>query len=189
LPLYFLDVGKKSLYSIGFTGLPDGKHQFNYKIDETLFEEFDYTEIKKAKLSVNLELEKKPNLMIADFSVSGKINIMCDVCTDYFDINLRGFGQLIYKFSDEDLDDENVVTVYPNETEIDVAQPIYEFTLLLIPTKRVHSKGKCNQEMIKDIDKYLMVEIEPNLNHPDKENKNECDADPRWDALKKLKKK
>jgi uncharacterized protein len=179
-------VARKSEYNIGFTGLTDGKHQFTFEIENKFFEQLGYTEFKKAKLHVQLELEKKPNMMIADFAIDGVVNLMCDRCTDYFDFPLSGTGNLIYKFSENDLDDENVVTIYPNETDIDVAQPIYEFTLLMLPARRVHPEGKCNQEMLKDIDNYLMVE------QTAKEEQNEVnndEVDPRWAALDKLKNK
>ena len=187
MPLYFQSVARKSEYNIGFTGLTDGKHQFTFEIDNKFFEQLGYTEFEKAKLNVDLVLEKKPNMLIADFAIEGMVNLMCDRCTDYFDMPLKGTGNLIYKFSENDLDDENVVTIYPNETDINVAQPIYEFTLLMLPARRVHPEGKCNQEMLNDIDNYLMVE-QTNA-EKNEEIKNKTEVDPRWAALDKLKNK
>ena len=78
--------------------------------------------------------------------------------------------------------------VYPNETEINVVHPIYEFTILLLPARRVHPEGKCNQETLQDIDKYLMVEEKPTKKEKISEpKKNEDEVDPRWAALQKLK--
>ena len=132
-------MGKKSEYLIGFTGLTDGRHEFAFEIGKTFFEQLEYSEINDAKLTVQLVLEKKPTLMQADFDIEGKVNVMCDRCTDYFDLPIKGKSTLIYKFGEEDMDDENVVTVYPNETEINVVHrfmslqfyfyPLAEFTL------------------------------------------------------------
>lgn len=181
-------MGKKSEYLIGFTGLTDGRHEFAFEIGKTFFEQLEYSEINDAKLTVQLVLEKKPTLMQADFEIEGKVNVMCDRCTDYFDLPIKGTSTLIYKFGEEDLDDENVVTVYPNETEINVVHPIYEFTILLLPARRVHPEGKCNQETLQDIDKYLMVEEKPTKKEKISEpKKNEDEVDPRWAALQKLK--
>lgn len=179
-------MGKKSEYQIGFTGLTDGQHRFTFEIEKPFFEQLEYSEINDASLIVQMALEKKPTIMTAEFEIEGKVNVMCDRCTDYFDIQIKGKSTLIYKFGDEDMDDENVVTVYPNETEINVVHPIYEFTVLLLPARRVHPDGKCNQAMLQDIDKYLMVEDSTNDKISEKDQINE-DVDPRWAALQKLK--
>lgn len=180
-------MAKKSEYKIGFTGLTDGKHEFTFEIGKTFFEQLEYSEIKDADLNVKLVLEKKPTMMVADFDIKGKVNVMCDRCTDYFDMPVSGSSSLIYKFGQEDLDDENVVVVFPNETEIDVTHPIYEFTCLAIPFRRVHPEGKCNQEMLQNIDKYLMVEEKPSKAKKTSGVKPEDEIDPRWAALKQLK--
>ena len=125
--------------------------------------------------------------MTADFEIAGKVKVMCDVCTDDFYLPVKGTGQLVYKFGDEDMDDESVVTVYPHESEINVSQPIYEFTILLLPAKRIHPKGKCNAEMLENIDRYIMVEKPKKEPKKSEKPGNKDDIDPRWAALKKLK--
>jgi hypothetical protein len=92
---------------------------------------------------------------------------MCDRCTDYFDLPISGrinFDLQIRR--SEDMDDENVMTVYPGETDINiVAQPIYEAIVQFYFCRlaEVHPEGMCNQEMLQDIDKYLMVEEKPTV--------------------------
>lgn len=186
MPLSFLYVGKKSEYQIGFTGLSDGLHEYTFTIGKAFFEQFDYTEIENANMRVRMVLEKKPTMLVVSFEISGEVNVMCDRCTDYFDLPVSGESGLIYKFGDQDLDDENVITVYPGETDIHVAQPIYEAIILLLPVRKVHPEGMCNQEMLNDIDKYLMVE-ESSVDNTTSEIKTEEETDPRWAALKKLK--
>ena len=181
-------MAKKSEYQIGFTSLADGKHEFTFEIEGKFFEQLEYSEIKDAQLHVKMVLEKKQTMMLAEFEIAGQIKIMCDRCTDDFDLPVKGTSNLIYKFGEEDLDDENVVVVYPNETEIDITHPIYEFTCLLIPARRVHPDGKCNTEMLKSIDQYLMVEESKATKKGKKEEpKSEEEIDPRWAALKQLK--
>lgn len=180
-------MGKKSEYVLGFTSLPDGKHLYSFEIGKSFFEQLDSSEIKDAKLKVKLTLQKKPTMLMANFEIAGKVKVMCDLCTDDFDQPIKGTGDLIYKFGEEDLDDENVITIYPHETEIDVAQPIYEFTYLLLPVRRIHPKGKCNQEMLNDIDQYLMVKKSTKKSKEEIPEKKDEEMDPRWAALKKLK--
>lgn len=180
-------MAKKSEYLIGFTGLTDGRHEFTFEIRKSFFEQLEYSEINDAELNVRMVLEKKPTIMTASFEIEGKVNVMCDRCTDNFDMTISGKSDLIYKFGDEDMDDENVVTVYSNETEINITKPIYEFTVLLLPARRVHPDGKCNQEMLQNIDKYLMVEEKTTRSAISEPEENNEEADPRWAALQKLK--
>jgi uncharacterized metal-binding protein YceD (DUF177 family) len=75
------------------------------------------------------------------------------------------------------MDDETIIVIHPDTYEVDVAQPIYEFITVSLPQRIVHEEGKCNQEMIDSLNKYLSSKKE--------EPKND-DIDPRWSALKNL---
>lgn len=175
----------KSEFIIGFSGLKEGIHEFHFKIGNEFFEQLDYSEIREGNLNVFLKLEKKTTMMVANFSIEGDVVMMCDRCSDDFRLPVNGRDELIYKFSDLDEDDERIVCIGSAEVEIDVTQPIYEFTTLLLPHKRLHPEGECNEEMLSAMDEYLMIES----NETPEENPNveEENIDPRWAALKKLK--
>jgi len=184
-------VGKKSEYEIGFTSLLDGKHEYRYEIEDTFFEQFDYSDIEGAKLNLVVVLDKSPNMITVDFKTEGTIKVMCDRCTDSFDLSVEGEDDIIYKFSDEEIDDEKILSIASNETSIDLSTPIYEFTTLLLPSRRLHPVGECNEEMLKEIDNYLMVETDDvdtaNNQNSDESQESEEEIDPRWAKLKKLK--
>jgi uncharacterized metal-binding protein YceD (DUF177 family) len=176
-------------YIIKFTSLKDGYHDFNYNIGNKFFEHIEYSEIKEAELVVNLSLEKKSTMMILNFEIHGKAKVMCDRCTDDFFIQLESSDELIYRFGSEEMGDEKVIIVYPNETEIDITHPIYEFISLALPIKRLHeNENDCNQDMLRDINNYLLTEelFEPEVGEHNEENET---IDPRWSALNKLKNK
>lgn len=186
-------VGKKSEYAIAFSGLKDGKHDFHFKIDDTFFEQFETTEIEGADLELDMVLEKKTTMLLVDFKVNGKLKVMCDRCTDSLWYPVDGEDDLIYKHTEHELDDEKIKTLAPHETEIDITQPVYEFVSLLLPYKRVHPEGECNEEMLNEINNYLMVEedsaIEEQESTAEEQDETEETVDPRWAALNKLKKK
>lgn len=175
-------------YKIIFTSLKDGFHNFNYTIGKEFFEHIEYSEVKNAELLVNLSLEKKSTMMILNFEISGRTEVMCDRCTDNFFIDVKTDDELIYRFGDEDLGDEKVIVVYSNEIEIDIKHPIYEFIILALPTRRLHkTKEDCNQDMLKEINNYLLIE-EDNSEKAEENSENK-EIDPRWSALNKLKNK
>jgi len=181
-------VGKKSEYVIGFSSLSDGRHDYHYKIGDTFFEQFDYTDIEGADLVLDVVLDKKPTMIVVDFNVSGHLKVMCDRCTDSFNFPIKGKESVIYKFSDEYLDDEKIITILPHEVEIDITVPVYEFSSLLLPSRRIHPKGECNQEMLNEIDNYLMVKAKK-VEEEEEIEQDENEIDPRWSKLKDLKKK
>jgi len=180
----------KSEYVIGFSSLKDGRHDYHYKIDNTFFEQFEYTDIQGADLVLDVVLDKKPNMIILEFKVVGYLTVMCDRCTDSFNYPIKGEESVIYKFTDEDLDDEKIIAILPHEVEIDITIPVYEFATLLLPQRRIHPKGECNEEMLNEIDNYLMVEGAAGTEEEDdKPIEDENEIDPRWSKLKDLKNK
>ncbi len=175
-------------YIIRFSSLKDGVHEFDFTIGKEFFEHIDYSEVKNAELEVNLFLEKKSTMMILNFGITGQVEVMCDRCTDDFNIAIETYDELIYRFGNEDLGDEKVIVIYPSEFEIDIKHPIYEFISLAIPSRRIHEeKSDCNKDMLKDISNYLLVNDESSETIDSSEESTEID--PRWSALNKLKNK
>ena len=147
----------KNAYFIAFSSLKEGKHLFNYEIENSFFEQFDFSEIEKGSLKVELELEKKSTLMNAKFQINGMVEVMCDRCTDNYNQDVNATNKLVYKFSNEEMDDENIIVVFPNEFQIDVSHSIYEFIITALPSKKLHPNQACNEEMLKIMDKYLLI--------------------------------
>jgi len=180
----------KSEYVIGFSSLKDGRHDYHYKIENSFFEQFEYTDIEGADLELDVVLDKNPNMIIVEFTVVGYLRVMCDRCTDSFNYPVKGNESVIYKFTDEDLDDEKVIAILPHEIEIDITIPVYEFATLLLAQRRIHPKGECNEEMLNEIDNYLMVEGLTEVGEEDESSiEDENEIDPRWSKLKDLKNK
>lgn len=178
----------KSEYVIRFSGLKEGNHQFNFEIGKTFFEQLDYSEVQNGRLTVNVDFEKKATMLIVNFDIDGQVELMCDKCTDDFNLPIAGQEELIYKFGEGESNDEKILIIPEHEIEIDLSHPIYELTSIVIPSKRVHPEGECNQEMLEAMDNYLMVEEDEIEISEDSIEDEETSVDPRWAALKKLKK-
>jgi uncharacterized metal-binding protein YceD (DUF177 family) len=168
---------RKSDYTIPFAGLKLGHHLFDFEIDDTFFEELDYSLIQKGDIHVSIDLEKKETMLILLFSLKGSVESECNLCTDPVDFEIDNTFQLIYKFGLEEMDDEAIIVIHPDSYQIDVTQPIYEFITVSLPPRIVHEEGECNQEMIESLNKYLSSK---------KEEPKDDDIDPRWSALKNL---
>ena len=167
-------------FLIPFAGLKEGKHQFEYQIGDSFFEQFQFDEYEKVNVKVNVELEKKNTIMELCFAHKGTVNVPCDMTGENFDLDIKGKFDLVVKFGDEFNNENEELLILPHgEFQIDVSQYIYESIILSVPFKRVHpgvKDGTLNTEAFETLDKLA----------PKKENKENEDIDPRWENLKKL---
>ena len=169
-------------YRIPFTGLKLGKHTFDLAVSEAFFQEFEYSLVKNANLKVELELDKQETMLILLFHITGEIFHTCDVCLSEFPSSVEINERQIVKFGGEDVegDTEEIIVLNKNEHEIDVSTLIYEYVNLAVPyISRCEDAGNtqwCDKEMIEKLKKLSTKEEEENDS-----------ADPRWDALKKIK--
>lgn len=170
-------------FSLPFTGLKLGTHQFDYELDDHFFNAFEYSLIKSGNLKVDLELEKQETMLLLKFKVIGIVNLDCDKCLSEFSLPVNLYERQIVKFAEDELesDDEEIISLSRKDTEIDISGPLYEMINVAVPyIKNCEQAGKdCDQEMI---DRLNQLSIEKQA------EENEQTSDPRWEALNKLKK-
>jgi len=170
-------------YSIPFTGLKLGKHQFDFEIADEFFNQFEYSLVKKGRLNCHVELEKQETMLILNFDISGTIDLSCDRCLAEYPQPVTITEQQIAKFSDEEIiDTEEIITLTKNDHEINIAGLVYEYINVTVPFITVcDDEGNtkyCDTDMLDRINK---------LSAGNEEQNNDDAADPRWDALKKFK--
>ena len=169
-------------FIIPFVGLKLGKHNFEYKIEKSFFEYFEYEEFNDVNVDVNLELDKKATLLELNFKIKGAVNVNCDLTNEPYNQNIENEFDLVVKFGDEYNDEDTDILIVPHGTyEINVQQYIYELIVLAVPIKRIHpgvEDGTLDSDILKKLE-----ELSPKL----KEEKDiEEEIDPRWNTLKKL---
>ncbi|WP_299202339.1 YceD family protein [Brumimicrobium sp.] len=167
-------------FIIPFEGLKNGKHSFKFHITAAFFEELAYSIIQGGDVKVDFELNKKETMMIGEIEMSGTIQKPCDRCTDLMDIPVDITHQIIYKFGEEESEDENLIVLPPSAFTIDVASDLYELLTVALPSRTVHKEDECNEEMLDLIDQYV------DSSENEEEDSDEEDIDPRWNALKNL---
>lgn len=169
-------------FNIPFVGLKQGKHLFEYEIDNTFFEAFDFNEFNSSKLQVKLVFDKKPTFFELHFNVVGFVNVDCDISLEPYEQEVKGTMPLVIKFGTEFNDDNEEMLIIPHEYfEINVSQFIYELIILSVPIKKVHPdvlNGTMNSEAL---NKLKELEVKENNS-----SKNKDSIDPRWDKLKSL---
>lgn len=169
-------------YIIPFVGLKVGEHHFDYHIDNTFFNDFEYDEFNSVDVNIDLRFEKKTTLMELFFMANGHVNINCDLTNEPYDQVINDTFKLVVKFGNEYNDDNEDILIIPHgEYELNVAQYIYELIVLAVPVKRVHpgvEDGTLKSEILSKLE-----ELSPNV---DNKTKTSEGIDPRWNNLKKL---
>ena len=166
-------------FQINFVQLQNGSHDFEFEITKDLFDHYEDSLIEKGKGEAFLTLEKSERMMQLHFSGTIAVELICDISLEPFDYVVSLDRDIIVKFGEEAAELSDDVIVIPNEAhQINVADFIYEFISLGIPMKKGHPKLEgVGRSELADSDK---------TEEPDETG--EPEIDPRWEALKKLKK-
>jgi uncharacterized metal-binding protein YceD (DUF177 family) len=166
------------LFTIPISGIKAGHHTFEFEIDKSFFDLFEDSEIKEGELIAVTEVLKSSSHLDLDIKISGKVRICCDRCVEIFDQPVESDNRLLVKFGNiSDNSDPEIITIPPDDNELDLKQYFYEFIHLSLPIRRIHpddAKGisTCDPVMLQKLKEHLVEK--------------EKGEDPRWDELKKL---
>jgi uncharacterized metal-binding protein YceD (DUF177 family) len=165
-------------FLIPFVGLKVGEHNFEYQINNTFFQEFDYDQFDDIDVKAEVILNKKQSMLEFTFKHSGVVNLPCDLTGELFDLPIKGEMLMIVTFGEVYNDDNEELLVLPHgEYQINIAQYIYESIVLSIPVKRINPAVE--QEDISVYENHIILE------EPD-QSEEEIEIDPRWEKLKEL---
>jgi len=168
-------------YTISFSGLKDGVHLFDFEINDKFFEAFENSRFQQSDLQLKVEMDKQETMIQIHFSIVGNMMIECDRCLELYTQDVLVDELLIVKFGAETYEEaENILVLEESAHEIKLAQYIYEFISLSLPMRLIHPEDEngepgCHPEFLENYNEQEDVEEENPM-------------DPRWEALKKLKK-
>ena len=164
-------------YILPIARLSIGYHDFEFEIDDKFFDNFEFSEVKKGNVKVNLNVEKHERESILTFNFGGSVFIPCDRCNDEFEQPIENEVVIYLKYGHEYEEESDDVIVIPSEEgEFDISSLIYEYIILSLPIHRVHEDvSECNQEIINYLENAANQVVEND------------DIDPRWKCLEDLK--
>lgn len=168
-------------YTIRFSGLGNGKHRFDFQVDDEFFEKLEYAVVERGDVAVVVELEKTPTLLTLWFEYDGRVEVTCDRCTANWMRPVQGRQRLLIRISDaeEESESEELIYLPRNEYEFNVAQHIYEYIALSVPLRVIPCEDAddysiCDQQVLRLLETM----------HPAGEEQPPTDS--RWDKLKDL---
>lgn len=164
-------------YVIPFAGLSAGVHEFEFEVNKKFFDFFNNPDCENGTFLVTVKLTKQSSMLILEFGLKGHVNVLCDRCGEDFSLPVEATNQLVVKIGGTSYEEEDVVVLSSSDSELDIAQYIYEFIILDIPSRKVHPADEngnttCNPATLEKLNKISV-----------KENKQ---TDERWDQLKKF---
>lgn len=166
---------------ISLTGLKEGSHVYSFRIGSDFFALYEGSEITGGEIVVEVNLVKRSSHLELLFSLSGKVQLLCDRCLELFLYDLKGENRIYAKFGDhyEEVDDEIIIIPY-GEGLFSLDQLVYEFAHLALPIRRYHPDGK---DIKSGCDPKMLARI---TGEADK--KSSFEPDPRWQGLEGIKK-
>ena len=136
-------------YIVPFKGLKIGVHQFDFEVDDALFQAFEGSEVKHGTAKVSIELTMEASMLTLDVEIRGEVTVECDRCLDDCILPIEFDDQIHVKFSEEEIEfDGEVLWLNPSEGEIELGRYIYDSIVLSLPHSRVHAEGDCTPDML-----------------------------------------
>lgn len=167
-------VDKLKEYKVAFRGLGEGRHTFNYTLDESFFDCFEATKGTAGNINVTVVIVKSSLLMEVKIDIQGTVIAVCDRCLGKVEVPIQGEMNLYVKQNVREVgNDDDYVVLAPDDDYLDLSSYIYETYMLHYPLRIVHEEGKCDPEMKKVLERYVTDE-------------GHRPVDPRWDELRKL---
>ena len=159
-----LDKMKKedNIFTIPLAGLPFGHTDYQYVINDSFFEDRDYSEVKKGVVNLHLGVEKMETMFVLTLNFEGKVVLQCDRCGDDYEQGIKDSAEIYLKYgAGKDDEDEDVIIITKNDNEFDLSDLIYEYIILSLPIHRTHDdESLCNQEVLAKLHNFSQVEAE-----------------------------
>jgi len=169
-------------FTISLSGSKEGTSEYSFELHKSFFQHFNDDEIIDSDIDVKMILRKSINVYEMEFSLSGDATVACDRCLEPMIQPISYETKLIVKHGVkyEEIDDL-VVTIGPNDDQINIASFVFEYAKLALPMQRTHAEGDCDTAMLEQMERYER--------QAEDDEDDEKTTDSRWDALAGLKDK
>lgn len=149
-------MGVSNLYSLPYLGMKDGLHKYHYKAGNDFFLTFEHSPITQGDFDITLEVDKRGHLSEFIFYIEGRVEAICDRCLADIRLPVQGKYILHGKISNEDTDDDEIISIKPEQSHIDLSQYIYEMICLSLPLTNVYD---CESEQPRVCDDAILNKL------------------------------
>lgn len=180
-------------YNVDIFNLKEGKHAFDFQAGREFFEFFENELVSQGELNVTATLTRGSSVLSFDISTKGHVVLTCDRSLREFNYPLDLTHKLMFRYGDEELElDDDLFQITKSTQRVNLAKSIFENLLVSLPMKKVHpdlleEDDEDNEEAFDLV--YTTGEFEDEEEDTEENSTDDEPADPRWEALKKLKNK
>jgi uncharacterized protein len=185
-----LGVRELHKYDIGIAKLSNKKHEYEFDLNSSFFGLFDQSIINGGDLKAFVTLDKSELLISVDFNIKGNLNLTCDRTLEVFTYPVDIQETLLVRFGAEELElADNVIQITPDTNTLNVAQHIFDYLVLAVPMKKLHPRCLAEDQQRETEEDAEVMHIFSTGDDRGEGNDGDDDgtADPRWDALRKIK--
>lgn len=130
-------------YKILLSRLPPGESQWEWEIDNRLFELIGANyDISQLKAQVQVIARKEMRYLRLMISIQGEVEVTCDRGLELIRLPIQASHQQVHSWDELYLpqaDEEEFYVVSPKQDEIDLTQALYDYVCLAIPKRRVRA--------------------------------------------------
>lgn len=161
-------------FSLPISGMDDGVHLYHFKVGEKFFKGFEQSPIGQSQIQVDVEVDKRPDMLVFWFDIQGTMTESCDRCLAAIQLPIQGRHRLIGKLGSGE-EEADVFYLSPELTSLNIAKFIYEYCALSVPLKKTYD---CQSDENPPCDDSVLNTQEGDF---DDDSNN-----PIWDQLKDL---
>lgn len=178
---------RPSTYDLPLDALKVGEHDFAYALDDAFFAAYESDLVQGGRFDVKLVVTRVANQFTLDLHVAGEAHVSCDRCLASFELPLDLRDEVIVKFANGAVREEENVIFLPFGTErLDVAKVMFDAIGLALPMKITHDGAglPCDPSVLN----YLArAGAEPDdETTPDDRDAVDIPEDSPWSALRDL---
>lgn len=184
-------VKELSKYNIDIYGLEDKQYDYDMESGDAFFEEMEQDLIEHGHFKTHVVLNKSATMIQLRFHTTGSVTLTCDRSLETFEEPIDSDERIILKFGDhnEELTEE-IEIISRNTNRINVARYIFDFIALSLPVKKLHPSLRTEEDEfdLEDDEEEGTLVYTSGAEEEGEEGEDEEKIDPRWEALKNLKK-
>jgi uncharacterized metal-binding protein YceD (DUF177 family) len=184
-------VKELSKYNIDIYGLEDKQYDYDMESGDAFFEEMEQDLIEHGHFKTHVVLNKSATMIQLRFHTTGSVTLTCDRSLEPFEEPVDTDDRIILKFGDhnEELTEE-IEMISRNTNRINVARYIFDFIALSLPVKKLHPSLRTEEDEfdLEDDEEEGMLVYTSGETEEGDDTEEEEKIDPRWEALKNLKK-
>ena len=144
----------KADFIVPLNGLAQGRTEFRRRVGKEFFESFENSDILDAGLDVDVVVEKSGRVIGVDCGIKGTVTVICDRCLEDLTLPVDTGFALSVRFgqtgSEGETEGEREIVVLPfGDSDLDLAQTVYDYICLSLPVQRVHEDGGCDPETVR----------------------------------------